>query len=79
VLVSVVVVAESFRGRQADQQQGKTLQELHRAARLALKIRDRIWEETGFTISVGVSVNPLLSKIAGGLKKKPSSINILYP
>jgi DNA polymerase iota len=51
---------------------------LHRAAELAVRIRHRVLEETGFTTTLGISVNPLLAKLAGGLKK-PHTVNILYP
>lgn len=51
---------------------------LHRAAETAVRIRRRVLEETGFTTTLGISVNPLLAKLAGGLKK-PHTVNILYP
>lgn len=51
---------------------------LQQAALLALKIRASILEETGFRVTMGISSNPLLAKIASGLKK-PGSVNLLYP
>jgi nucleotidyltransferase/DNA polymerase involved in DNA repair len=51
---------------------------LHRAAEIAVRIRRRVLEETGFTTTLGISVNPLLAKLAGGLKK-PHTVNVLYP
>jgi nucleotidyltransferase/DNA polymerase involved in DNA repair len=51
---------------------------LHRAAVTAIRIRRRVLEETGFTTTIGISVNPLLAKLAGGLKK-PHTVNVLYP
>jgi nucleotidyltransferase/DNA polymerase involved in DNA repair len=51
---------------------------LRRASEIAVRIRRRVLEETGFTTTLGISVNPLLAKLAGGLKK-PHTVNILYP
>ena len=50
---------------------------LRLASQLAAKIRERIREQTGFTTTVGISVSPLLSKIA--IIEKPDATNILYP
>ena len=47
-------------------------------APLALEIRQAILDQTGFTTTFGLSVNPLLAKIASGLRK-PATVNLLYP
>lgn len=48
------------------------------AQRLGVIIQQAILEKTGFTITLGISTNPLLAKLASDLKK-PKSINVLYP
>ena len=49
------------------------------SARLAAeKMRQRIWEELGFTVNVGISTNKLLSKMAGDFEK-PNKVHTLYP
>lgn len=53
--------------------------DLQSAAQMALQIRRTVLEETGFTTTLGVSVNPLLAKIGSGLKKPTGTPNILYP
>lgn len=42
------------------------------------KIRDRIWEELGFTVNVGISNNKLLAKMASDFEK-PGKIHTLFP
>ena len=44
----------------------------------AHKIKDRIKEELGFTVNIGVSCNKLLAKMAGELKK-PDQIHTIWP
>ena len=44
----------------------------------AYKIKDRIREELGFTVNVGISSNHLLAKMAGDLKK-PDLVHTLFP
>ena len=44
----------------------------------AHKIKDRIKNELGFTVSVGISSNKLLAKMASDLKK-PDAVTTLYP
>jgi len=51
---------------------------LQSAANFATNIKRIIREKTGFSVCLGVSVSPMLSKIAAGLKK-PDSITVLYP
>ena len=51
---------------------------LQRAAHWAQQIRECILRETGFTTTCGISTNPLLAKIASGLRK-PAGVNVLYP
>ncbi len=44
----------------------------------AHEIKDRIREELGFTVNIGVSSNKLLAKMAGELKK-PDMVHTLWP
>ena len=54
-------------------------QRLFGDARLAAeKMRQRIWEELGFTVNVGISTNKLLAKMAGDFEK-PNKVHTLYP
>ena len=46
--------------------------------KLAYEIKDRIREELGFTVNVGVSTNFLLSKTAGDFSK-PDKVHTLFP
>lgn len=48
------------------------------AAKMAKMIQEELMRVTRFSTTVGISVSPMLAKIASGLKK-PSSCNILYP
>ena len=41
-------------------------------------IKDRIKNELGFTVNIGISTNKLLAKVAGELKK-PDMVHTLYP
>lgn len=43
-----------------------------------MEIRQRIWDELGFTVNIGVSTNKLLAKMAGELRK-PNTVMTLYP
>ncbi len=45
---------------------------------LAHKIKDRIYEELGFTVNVGVSTNKLLAKMASDFQK-PNRVHTLFP
>lgn len=44
----------------------------------AEKMRERIWEELGFTVNVGISTNKLLAKMAGDFEK-PNKVHTLFP
>lgn len=44
----------------------------------AEKMRQRIWDELGFTVNVGISSNKLLAKIAGDFEK-PNKVHTLFP
>lgn len=44
----------------------------------AYKIKDRMKEELGFTVNIGISNNHLLAKMAGDLKK-PDMVHTLFP
>ena len=49
------------------------------APRLAADcMRQRIWEELGFTVNVGISSNKLLAKMAGDFEK-PNKVHTLFP
>ncbi|MBO5953567.1 MAG: DNA polymerase IV [Oscillospiraceae bacterium] len=49
------------------------------APRLAAEtMRQRVWEELGFTVNVGISSNKLLAKMAGDLEK-PNKVHTLFP
>jgi len=45
---------------------------------LAYELRDRIRDELGFTVNVGISTNFLLSKMAGDFSK-PNKVHTLFP
>ena len=44
----------------------------------AEKMRQRIWDELGFTVNVGISTNKLLAKMAGDFEK-PNKVHTLLP
>ena len=44
----------------------------------ATKIKDRIYEELGFTVNIGISSNRLLAKMASDFKK-PNMVHTLFP
>ncbi len=44
----------------------------------AEKMRQRIWEELGFTVNIGISENKLLAKMAGDFEK-PNKVHTLFP
>lgn len=44
----------------------------------AEKMRQRIWDELGFTVNVGISTNKLLAKMAGDFEK-PNKVHTLFP
>ena len=49
------------------------------APRLAAeKMRQRIYEELGFTVNIGISTNKLLAKMAGDFEK-PNMVHTLFP
>lgn len=45
---------------------------------VACAMKDRIYEELGFTVNIGISSNKLLAKMASDLKK-PDMVHTLYP
>ena len=52
---------------------------LHGSPRLAAeKMRQRIWEELGFTVNIGISSNKLLAKMAGDFEK-PNKVHTCFP
>jgi len=54
-------------------------QRIFGAPRLAAEqMRQRIWEELGFTVNVGISTNKLLAKMAGDFEK-PNKVHTLFP
>jgi DNA polymerase iota len=48
------------------------------AASVALKVRQSVLNETGFSITIGLSYNPMMAKIGSGLRK-PGKVNVLSP
>lgn len=48
------------------------------AVTIAHLIKDRIYNELGFTVNIGISSNKLLAKMAGDLKK-PNLVHTLFP
>lgn len=46
--------------------------------KVAYEIKDRIYNELGFTVNVGISSNKLLAKMASDFKK-PDCVHTLYP
>ena len=44
----------------------------------AEKMRQRIWDELGFTVNIGISSNKLLAKVAGDFEK-PNTVHTLFP
>ncbi len=54
-------------------------QRLHGSPRLAAeKMRQKIWEELGFTVNIGISTNKLLAKMAGDFEK-PNKVHTCFP
>ena len=51
---------------------------LRNAAIMAIQIRQSILDETGFTVTMGISYNPMMAKIGSGLRK-PGKVNVLPP
>jgi hypothetical protein len=48
------------------------------ARQIAQVLQQRIYQQLGFTTTVGISVSPLLAKLASSTHK-PDSLNLLYP
>ena len=44
----------------------------------AEKMRQKIWDELGFTVNIGISSNKLLAKMAGDFEK-PNKVHTLFP
>lgn len=44
----------------------------------AEQMRERIWNELGFTVNIGISSNKILAKMAGDFEK-PNKVHTLYP
>ncbi len=52
---------------------------LYGSPRLAAeKMRERIWNELGFTVNVGISTNKILAKMAGDFEK-PNKVHTIFP
>ena len=49
-----------------------------RPVETAEKIRQRIWDELGFTVNIGISTNKLLAKMASDFEK-PNRVHTLFP
>ncbi|GAX13589.1 DNA polymerase iota [Fistulifera solaris] len=71
-------IVQEFQARSLSALERSCSERLQRASHIALEIRQEILQSTGFTTTMGVSVNPLLAKIASGLKK-PATVNVLFP
>jgi DNA polymerase iota len=71
-------IVQEFQVRSLGPSEWSCSERLQRASHIALQIRREILQSTGFTTTMGVSVNPLLAKIASGLKK-PATVNVLFP
>jgi DNA polymerase iota len=71
-------IVHEFQARSLGPSERSCSERLQRASNIALQIRQEILQRTGFTTTMGVSVNPLLAKIASGLKK-PATVNVLFP
>ena len=54
------------------------MRRLQVASKLVSRLRKHVFDQTQFYTTIGISVSPLLAKLATGLQK-PNSINILYP
>ena len=50
----------------------------HRAVLLAWQLKERIREELGFTVNIGISSNKLLAKMASDFRK-PDQVHTLWP
>ena len=50
----------------------------HRAVLLAWQLKERIREELGFTVNIGISSNKLLAKMASDFQK-PDQVHTLWP
>ena len=48
------------------------------AVMIVLQIKQRIWKQTGLTVSAGVSLNKFLAKIAPGMNK-PNGLYLIVP
>jgi DNA polymerase iota len=78
------IVAQSNRNRADFSSPNDTMEcavvrkKLYQTAMLALNVRQAILDETGFTTTLGVSFNPMMAKLASGLRK-PGKVNILEP
>lgn len=46
--------------------------------KIAYEIKERIKEELGFTVNIGISTNKLLAKMASDFKK-PDKVHTLFP
>lgn len=71
-------IVQDFQARSLGASEQSCAQRLELASQIALQIRQQILRTTGFTTTMGLSANPLLAKIACGLKK-PATVNVLYP
>jgi DNA polymerase iota len=70
--------SKTYTRHQRQKENATMTAKLFAVASVAMQIRQTIHEETGFTVTMGVSNNPLLAKLASGLQK-PGKVNILPP
>jgi DNA polymerase iota len=73
---SSTIVYNRNKRKNIDSSNSKEIQQLKNVSKFAIQLRQTILDETGFTTTIGLSVNPLLAKLASGLRK-PWKVNIL--
>ena len=62
----------------SEEERNTCMHKLRIAAGMARRIQDEVKSATSFSTTMGISVSPMLAKLASELKK-PNSCNILYP
>ena len=78
VLNEYTPTVEQYSIDEAFMDMSSTLHLFGSPAGTAMRIRDRIREELGFTVNIGISSNKLLAKMASGFRK-PDRVHTLFP
>ena len=78
VLNEYTPMVEQYSIDEAFMDMSSTLHLFGSPAGTAMRIRDRIREELGFTVNIGISSNKLLAKMASGFRK-PDRVHTLFP